>query len=84
MSAAHSASRAACICRVAVASLFVPGVGPIPAGLVGPHSSARRAAAGAAAGGAMEDTVAGGLPADELYSTKTPCFRAAPSHRRRG
>lgn len=53
----------------AVASLFVPGVGPIlAAGLVGAALlGAGGAAAGAAAGGAMEDTVAGGLPHDELY-----------------
>ena len=53
----------------AVASFFVPGVGPILAiGLVGAALfGAGGAAAGAAAGGAMEDTVAGGLPADELY-----------------
>ncbi|HYN83629.1 MAG TPA: hypothetical protein VER32_00130 [Pyrinomonadaceae bacterium] len=53
----------------AVASLFIPGVGPVmAAGLVGAALlGAGGAAAGAVAGGAMEDTVAGGLPADELY-----------------
>ncbi|HEX5708947.1 MAG TPA: hypothetical protein VFX96_16725 [Pyrinomonadaceae bacterium] len=53
----------------AVASLFVPGVGPVmAAGIIGAALlGAGGAAAGAAAGNAMEDTVAGGLPADELY-----------------
>lgn len=52
----------------AVASLFVPGVGPVfAAGLIGAALlGAGGAAAGAAAGGAMEDSVEG-LPHDELY-----------------
>lgn len=52
-----------------VASLFVPGVGPVmAAGLIGAALlGAGGAAAGAAAGDAMEGTVAGGLPTDELY-----------------
>ena len=53
----------------AVASLFVPGVGPIlAAGLAGAALfGAGGAAAGAAAGGAAEDSLAGGLPHDELF-----------------
>ena len=53
----------------AVASLFVPGVGPVlAAGLLGAAIlGAGGAAAGAAAGEKMEDNVAGGLPHDELF-----------------
>lgn len=53
----------------AVASLFVPGVGPIlAAGIVGAALlGAGGAAAGAAAGGALEDSIASGLPHDELF-----------------
>ncbi len=53
----------------AVASMFIPGVGPVlAAGLVGAALlGAGGAAAGAAAGGAAEETIAGGLPHDELY-----------------
>ncbi|HEY0079548.1 MAG TPA: hypothetical protein VGB73_13125 [Pyrinomonadaceae bacterium] len=53
----------------AVASFFVPGVGPIlAAGLVGAALlGAGGAATGVAAGGALEDSVAEGLPHDELY-----------------
>lgn len=53
----------------AAASLFVPGVGPvIAAGLVGAALlGIGGAATGVAAGGAMEDAVAEGLPQDELY-----------------
>lgn len=53
----------------AVASFFVPGVGPIlAAGLVGAALlGAGGAATGVAAGGALEDNVAEGLPQDELY-----------------
>ncbi len=52
----------------AAASLFVPGVGPvIAAGLIGAALlGAGGAATGIAAGGAMEDAVAG-MPHDELY-----------------
>ena len=52
-----------------VASLFVPGVGPIfAAGLVGAALlGAGGAAAGAAAGDALEDSMAKGLPHDELF-----------------
>jgi hypothetical protein len=53
----------------AAASLFVPGVGPvIAAGILGAALlGAGGAAAGAVAGDAVEDTVAEGLPQDELY-----------------
>jgi hypothetical protein len=53
----------------AAASLFVPGVGPvIAAGLIGAALlGAGGAATGMAAGGAMEDAIAEGLPQDELY-----------------
>lgn len=53
----------------AVASLFVPGVGPIlAAGLVGAALlGAGGAATGMAAGGALESSVAQGLPHDELF-----------------
>jgi hypothetical protein len=53
----------------AAASLFVPGVGPvIAAGLIGAALlGAGGAATGIAAGGAMEDAIAEGLPQDELY-----------------
>ena len=52
----------------AAASLFVPGVGPvIAAGLIGAALlGAGGAATGIAAGGAMEDAVAG-MPHDELF-----------------
>jgi hypothetical protein len=52
----------------ALASLLVPGVGPVlAAGVIGAALlGAGGAAAGAAAGGAMEDSVEG-LPHDELY-----------------
>lgn len=52
----------------AVASLLVPGVGPVfAAGLIGAALlGAGGAAAGAAAGGAMEDSIEG-LPHDELF-----------------
>jgi hypothetical protein len=51
------------------ASLFVPGVGPvIAAGLIGAALlGIGGASVGAAAGGAMEDSIAEGLPHDELY-----------------
>jgi hypothetical protein len=53
----------------AAASLFVPGVGPvIAAGLIGAALlGIGGAATGVAAGGALEDAVAEGLPHDELY-----------------
>jgi hypothetical protein len=53
----------------AAASLFVPGVGPvIAAGLIGAALlGIGGAATGVAAGGAMEDAIAEGLPQDELY-----------------
>lgn len=53
----------------AAASLFVPGVGPvIAAGIIGAALlGAGGAATGIAAGGAIEDTIADGLPHDELY-----------------
>ena len=53
----------------AAASLLVPGVGPIlAAGLVGAALlGAGGAATGMAAGGALEDNVAPGLPHDELF-----------------
>ena len=53
----------------AAASFFVPGVGPIlAAGLIGAALlGAGGAATGVAAGGALEDNVAEGLPHDELY-----------------
>ena len=53
----------------AAASLFVPGVGPvIAAGILGAALlGAGGAAAGAVAGDAVEDSLAGGLPHDELY-----------------
>jgi hypothetical protein len=53
----------------AAASLFVPGVGPvIAAGLIGAALlGIGGAATGVAAGGAVEDAVAEGLPHDELY-----------------
>ena len=52
-----------------VASLFVPGVGPvIAAGLLGAALlGAGGAATGMAAGGALESDIAAGLPHDELY-----------------
>jgi len=53
----------------AVASLIVPGVGPIiAAGLAGAALlGAGGAATGAAVGGALEDSMARGLPHDELF-----------------
>jgi hypothetical protein len=53
----------------AVASLLIPGVGPVLAfGLIGAALlGAGGAAAGALAGGALEEGVAKGLPRDELY-----------------
>lgn len=53
----------------AAASLLVPGVGPIlAAGLVGAALlGAGGAGVGMAAGGALEDSVATGLPHDELF-----------------
>jgi hypothetical protein len=53
----------------AAASLFVPGVGPvIAAGILGAALlGAGGAAAGAVAGDAVEDSLAEGLPHDELY-----------------
>ncbi|MGH9902002.1 MAG: hypothetical protein ACRD68_09350 [Pyrinomonadaceae bacterium] len=53
----------------AVASFFIPGVGPImAAGLIGAALlGAGGAATGVAAGGALEDSIAEGLPHDELY-----------------
>jgi hypothetical protein len=53
----------------AVASLVVPGVGPIlAAGIVGAALlGAGGAATGAAVGGALEDSMARGLPHDELF-----------------
>jgi hypothetical protein len=53
----------------AAASLFVPGVGPVlAAGLIGAALlGLGGAATGVAAGGALEDAVAEGLPQDELY-----------------
>ncbi|MBA3805146.1 MAG: hypothetical protein H0X14_05475 [Acidobacteria bacterium] len=53
----------------AVASLFIPGVGPvIAAGIIGAALlGAGGAVAGIAAGGALEDNIAGGLPHDELF-----------------
>ncbi|HVF50500.1 MAG TPA: hypothetical protein VNA19_10465 [Pyrinomonadaceae bacterium] len=53
----------------AAASLFVPGVGPIlAAGIIGAALlGAGGAATGVAAGGALENNIAEGLPHDELY-----------------
>jgi hypothetical protein len=53
----------------AAASLLVPGVGPVlAAGLVGAALlGAGGAATGMAAGGALEDSMAEGLPHDELF-----------------
>jgi hypothetical protein len=53
----------------ALASFFVPGVGPIlAAGLVGAALlGAGGVATGMAAGGALEDSLAKGLPHDELF-----------------
>lgn len=53
----------------AIAGFFVPGVGPIfAAGVIGAALlGAGGAAAGIAAGGALEDSIAAGLPHDELY-----------------
>ena len=53
----------------ALASLLIPGVGPVIAlGLLGAALfGTGGAAAGAAAGGAMETAMADGLPHDELY-----------------
>ncbi len=54
---------------LALASLLVPGVGPIlAAGAIGAALlGAGGMAAGAAAGGSMEDNIATGLPHDELF-----------------
>jgi len=54
---------------VAVASILIPGVGPVLAlGLIGAAVfGAGGAAAGAMAGNAMEKGIAEGLPRDELY-----------------
>lgn len=53
----------------AVASLLVPGVGPVlAAGLIGAALfGAGGAATGMAAGGALEDSMEAGLPHDELF-----------------
>ena len=53
----------------AAASILIPGVGPVLAfGLIGAALlGIGGAAAGALAGGALEDSVAAGLPRDELY-----------------
>jgi hypothetical protein len=53
----------------AVASLLIPGVGPVlAAGLVGAALlGAGGAATGAAVGGSLEDSLAKGLPHDELF-----------------
>lgn len=53
----------------AVASLLVPGVGPVAAvGLLGAALlGAGGAVGGAAAGGALEDSLSKGLPKDEIY-----------------
>jgi len=53
----------------AAASLFIPGVGPVlAAGIIGAALlGAGGAAAGAAGGGSLEDSMATGLPHDELY-----------------
>jgi len=53
----------------AAASLLIPGVGPVlAAGLVGAALlGAGGAATGAAVGGALEDSMARGLPHDELF-----------------
>lgn len=53
----------------ALASLLVPGVGPVLAfGVIGAALlGAGGAAAGVAAGGAMEEHIAAGLPHDELF-----------------
>src|ERR1041384_7910354 len=54
---------------VAVASILIPGVGPVLAfGLIGAAIfGAGGAAAGAFAGEALEEGIADGLPRDELY-----------------
>lgn len=53
----------------AIASLFIPGVGPVfAAGIIGAALlGAGGAATGMAAGGAVEGEIAQGLPHDELY-----------------
>jgi hypothetical protein len=53
----------------AVASLFIPGVGPVAAvGLLGAALlGAGGAVGGAVAGGALEDSLSKGLPKDEIY-----------------
>src|SRR5436190_1848520 len=53
----------------AAASLLIPGVGPVfAAGLIGAALlGVGGAATGAAAGGALEDSMARGLPHDELF-----------------
>lgn len=53
----------------AAASLLVPGVGPVIAGTIlgAAILGVGGAVTGAAAGGAMEDSIAKGLPRDEVY-----------------
>lgn len=52
----------------AVASLFLPGVGPIiAAGIAAAVLGAGGAGVGAALGGSLEDSMARGLPQDELF-----------------
>jgi hypothetical protein len=52
----------------AAASLFLPGVGPvIAAGIAAALLGAGGAATGAALGGSLEDSMARGLPQDELF-----------------
>ena len=53
---------------MAAASLFLPGVGPIiAAGIAAAVLGAGGAATGAAVGGSLEDSLARGLPQDELF-----------------
>jgi hypothetical protein len=52
----------------AAASLFLPGVGPVlAAGIAAAVLGAGGAATGAAVGGSLEDSMARGLPQDELF-----------------
>jgi len=52
----------------AAASLFLPGVGPVlAAGLAAAALGAGGAAVGAAVGGSLEESMARGLPQDELF-----------------
>jgi hypothetical protein len=52
----------------AAASLFLPGVGPVlAAGIAAALLGAGGAATGAAVGGSLEDSMARGLPQDELF-----------------